>query len=261
MSGEERHSILREQFIAKRGYWNDEWEFILAHDPDYFEAYLHLSSHAWEQGTLDPKTREFVYIATSATVTHLFERGIRQHMRNALALGATAEELMAVLALVSTVGIQTYYLGVSVLEDLRPDLLEAVQAGNAAASGEGRPCFPDVDSVVDKHVRLYGSVSDATRSAIATDPVFYDRFLNLAAVSLESPSILPTKVAHLILVSVYACATGLLASGVRQHMAAALAHGATAAELIEVCELITGMSVHTLSVGVPVLYEELLARK
>jgi alkylhydroperoxidase/carboxymuconolactone decarboxylase family protein YurZ len=245
-----RVEALREEFVARRGYWNDNWQVIVEHDPDFFEAYMNLSCHALERGSLDPKVREYIYIATCATVTHLFEAGLRQHARNALELGATPEELLAVLALVSSVGIQTYHLAVDALEEARPGW---------AASRTAIADDPDSAAVAAKHERLYGVMCADVERAIDADPAFYDRYLDLAAVSLERSDVLPAKVAHLILLAVHACATGLWRPGVKQHLDAALHHGATPAEVIDVCEQITGMSVHTLSIGVPALFEEVTA--
>jgi alkylhydroperoxidase/carboxymuconolactone decarboxylase family protein YurZ len=50
-----------------------------------------------------------------AAATHLFEPGIRQHVRNALALGATREEIMEVIELVSVIGIHSCAVGVPIL--------------------------------------------------------------------------------------------------------------------------------------------------
>ena len=254
----ERHERLRAAFVARRGYWNDEWEVILGLDPDYFEAYTDLSSYATEHGSLDPKLRELIYIATCATVTHLFSPGLRQHMRNAFELGATAEELMALFALVSSIGIHTYYVGISALEEVAPGASRQVRS---AREKQSQGSIPRADEVIEKHRALYGGVTSDIKVAIEADPAFYDRFLDLAAVSLQRPNLLPPKDAHLILMAVHACATGLWAPGVRQHARAALAWGASPVEIVDVCEQITGMSVHTLSVGVPVLVEELAARR
>ena len=253
-----RHERLREDFIARRGYWNDEWEVLLGLDPDYMEAYTDLSSYASEHGSLSPKLREFIYIATCATVTHLFASGMRQHMKNAFALGATAEELMALFALVSGVGIHTFYLTMSSLEEVSPGATSVIRETRAK---QAKGPIPAAADVVEKHRRIYGGLSPEVKVAIQADPAFYDRFLNLAEVSLGRPNLIPTKDAHLIMMAVHACATGLLAPGVRMHAQAALANGATPVEIADVCEQITGMSVHTLSVGVPVLVSEMAARE
>jgi alkylhydroperoxidase/carboxymuconolactone decarboxylase family protein YurZ len=241
----DRLTELRELFIAKRGYWNDSWQFILEQDPDFFEGYLHMSSYAWEHGTLSPKLREFVYIVTVASVTHIFPPGLRQHMRNAIELGATEAELLTVLQIASTVGIQTFLLGVSSIEDVRPGATRGVRNGS------------DVEALRARHAQLLGTAGPEVQAATAADPGFYETWLNLAAVPFTKSDVLAPKDAHLIAFAAYTEVTHLCAPGARQHAEAALAAGATPAELLEALELITGMSIHSITIGLPILFEEL----
>ncbi|MFF5987103.1 MULTISPECIES: carboxymuconolactone decarboxylase family protein [Prauserella] len=111
----ERQRELREQFLSERGYWNQFWEGLLSLDPEFFEAYLNFSAVPWRKGVLEPKVRELIYTAIDASTTHLYEPGLRQHIRNALGYGATKEEIMEVLELTSVLGIHTCTLGVPVL--------------------------------------------------------------------------------------------------------------------------------------------------
>lgn len=111
----ERNRALRDRFIAQRGYWNPFWEGLLTADPDFFEAYLAFSSVPWTNGVLEPKVKELIYTAIDASTTHLYEPGLRQHIRNALGYGATKAEIMEVLELTSVLGIHTCTLGVPVL--------------------------------------------------------------------------------------------------------------------------------------------------
>ena len=106
-------------FIADRGYWSPMWDGVLALSPDFFEAYAGFSSVPWKTGTLEPKIRELVYVAVDAAATHMYEPGTRIHMENALKLGATPEEIMEVLALVSVLGVHTIAMGLPVLLDER----------------------------------------------------------------------------------------------------------------------------------------------
>jgi alkylhydroperoxidase/carboxymuconolactone decarboxylase family protein YurZ len=117
---DERRRDLKRRFMAARGYWADAWERTLALDPDYFEAYLNFSSVPWNNGTLDPKVREFLYLALNASATHLYAPGIRAHMQNAIGYGATREELMEVFEIISVVGIHTMGVGLPILLDLLP---------------------------------------------------------------------------------------------------------------------------------------------
>ena len=80
----------------------------------------------WRTGTLEPKVKEFVYIAIDGATTHLYEPGLRQHIRNAIGHGATKDELMEVLALVTAIGVHTMTDSVPIL------MKEAKAAGKLA---------------------------------------------------------------------------------------------------------------------------------
>jgi alkylhydroperoxidase/carboxymuconolactone decarboxylase family protein YurZ len=106
---------LRDRFIRERGYWNPFWDGLLQLDRPFFEAYLNFSAVPWRSGVLEPKMKELIYIAIDAATTHLYEPGLRQHIRNAIGYGASKEEIMEVLELVSVLGIHACTLGVPIL--------------------------------------------------------------------------------------------------------------------------------------------------
>ena len=99
--------LLKQEFIEKRGYWNEFWEGLLTLDPEFFTAYLKFSSIPWSPGVLEPKVKEFIYIAIDAATTHLYEPGLRIHIENAFKYGATKEEIMEVYQLTSVLGMHT----------------------------------------------------------------------------------------------------------------------------------------------------------
>ncbi len=112
----ERQKQLKERFARERGYWSEEvMGPILRLDPDFFEAYLNFSAAPWKKGILPPKTKELIYIAVDASTTHLYEPGIRLHIKNALKYGATREEIMEVLEVISVLGIHACTVGVPIL--------------------------------------------------------------------------------------------------------------------------------------------------
>lgn len=113
----EREKALKEEFVAVRGYWSELWDGVLALDPDFFEAYFRFSAVPFEDGALEPKLRELVYVAIDASTTHLFQVGIRIHIRNALEHGASAAEIMQVLELTALQGIKTAEVGMPILLD------------------------------------------------------------------------------------------------------------------------------------------------
>jgi len=91
------------------------WDDVLKLDPNFLDAYAKYSSVPWTTGTLEPKVREFVYIAADAAPTHLYEPGLRLHIRNAIRYGASKAELMEVLELVTAIGVHTITESVPIL--------------------------------------------------------------------------------------------------------------------------------------------------
>lgn len=95
---------VRELFEEKRGYWNEFWDTILELDHEFLRRYTYLSGYSWEHGVLDPKIKEFIYIAIDVSTTHLYTLGMEQHLENAVEYGATREELAELIELVSEQG-------------------------------------------------------------------------------------------------------------------------------------------------------------
>jgi alkylhydroperoxidase/carboxymuconolactone decarboxylase family protein YurZ len=60
---------------------------------------------------------ELLSIAFDASYTHMYAPGTRRHIRAALQLGATPEEIMEVLELCVVQGVQACNLGVPILKD------------------------------------------------------------------------------------------------------------------------------------------------
>src|SRR5947207_2785679 len=127
MATTERKRRLRDEFIDVRGYWTPFWDGLLELDEDFFEAYTRFSSVPWQSGPLEPKVKELVCTAFDVAATHLYTPGLRQHIRNALAYGASREEVLEVIELASVIGIHSCVVGV-------PILLEELAAAEPAAS-------------------------------------------------------------------------------------------------------------------------------
>lgn len=118
-----RQAELKQAFIENRGYWADYYDGLLALDPDFFEIFTAFSSHPWKQGLIEPKVKELIYIAIDSATTHLYEPGLRIHIRNALKYGASTAEILEVYELVSVLGMHTITMGL-------PALLEEAAEGS-----------------------------------------------------------------------------------------------------------------------------------
>ncbi|MQA83145.1 MAG: gamma-carboxymuconolactone decarboxylase [Streptosporangiales bacterium] len=113
-----RQEEIKSEFTEKRGYWNPFWDDLLRLAPEFFAAYTRFSSIPWGNGVLEPKVKELIYTAFDASATHMFEPGLRQHIRNALGYGATTSEIMEVLELTSLIGIHSCATGVPLLREI-----------------------------------------------------------------------------------------------------------------------------------------------
>lgn len=114
---DERRDTLKQRFIEEQGYWDASWDALLSLDPDFFEAHAQFAAIPWRAGHLEPKIKELVLCALDAAATHLYRPGIKTHMRNAIRLGATQDEIMEVLEIVSVIGIHGALIGVPMLEE------------------------------------------------------------------------------------------------------------------------------------------------
>jgi alkylhydroperoxidase/carboxymuconolactone decarboxylase family protein YurZ len=232
---------VREAFRRRRGHWNDDWEAMLAYSPNYVAAYLDLSAYVADRGALTPKFRELIYVATNCSPTHMFEKGLRNHARQALALGATPAELLSVVATVSAMGIHSYLLTAQAVAEAVPD-----------AAGRANPAA--VDRVKADHAKLFGKVMADVDSAIELDPEFYANWLDFATAPIRGPrAALSVKEAHLVALAIHAQCTQLNPAGVRHHAHAAIAHGASVDEVLDVGRLISSMGIHAMVFALPII--------
>jgi len=111
---------MKKDFEKKRGYWNTLWEEFLRLSPEFFDAYTEFSSVPWfnegGKGVLEPKVKELIYCAFDTAATHMYQPGLKLHMRNVLNYGGTAEEIMEVMELATLLSISTMDAGLEVLE-------------------------------------------------------------------------------------------------------------------------------------------------
>ena len=112
--------------LRATGGWNPAWDAFVELDPVWTEKFVDMGLAPLARGALDPKTWELIAIAVDASCTHMYAPGVRRHIRRALELGVTKEEILAVLQTVSVLGIHS-------MSSWRPD----------PRGGTGRPEYPN----------------------------------------------------------------------------------------------------------------------
>lgn len=239
-----RKRALKDTFTRQRGYWSDLWSNLLDRDPAFFEAYMHFSSAPWLREGLDPKVREFMYIAIDASTTHLYDPGTKIHMENAARYGATAEEMLEVLELVSMQGLHSSTVGAAILMEE----LAAAGHDNPAA----RPLTADEEVLKSKFVAARGYWDDRWEGILRISPDYFLAALNFLHAPWTSGSLSPL-VRELIYLAMAAATTHLHEPAVRLHVRNALKHGASARDIMEVFELISVLGVHSITTSLPIL--------
>ncbi|TCP55256.1 alkylhydroperoxidase/carboxymuconolactone decarboxylase family protein YurZ [Tamaricihabitans halophyticus] len=220
---------VKARFEELRGFWDPLWDPVLDADPELLDAYIDLSAVPWKHGTLRPQERELIYVAMNASTTHLYEIGVRVHLRNAIAHGATADEAMAVLAIVSELGVDTMR---STLPVLASELAERAEFD-----------LPDLQT------------DSWTEAAGRLAPHYLDAYRRYAQVTRKR-TVLRDDFCHLVAIAAAAAATHLHMPAVREHIRAALDAGVPWQQIVEVLEVVAMIGVHTLTECARVVADE-----
>jgi alkylhydroperoxidase/carboxymuconolactone decarboxylase family protein YurZ len=103
--------------LREVGQWNAAWDEFFDLDPAWTEGFMAMGIPGYSGGVIPPKLAEFLSIALDASYTHMYAPETRRHIKAALKLGATVEEIMEVLKLCVIQGVQAFNQGVPILDE------------------------------------------------------------------------------------------------------------------------------------------------
>jgi alkylhydroperoxidase/carboxymuconolactone decarboxylase family protein YurZ len=103
--------------VRSIGQWNQAWDPFYDLDPVWTDQFMATGIGIYASGVMEPKLVEFLSIAFDASYTHMYVPGTRRHIKAALNLGATVEEIMEVLKLCVVQGVQACNLGLPILAE------------------------------------------------------------------------------------------------------------------------------------------------
>ena len=99
------------------GQWNTAWDPFYELSPLWTDEFFALGADIYKSGIFTPRFMELISIAFDASITHMYAPGTRRHIQGALKAGATPEEIMAVLQICVSMGVQSCARGVPILEE------------------------------------------------------------------------------------------------------------------------------------------------
>jgi alkylhydroperoxidase/carboxymuconolactone decarboxylase family protein YurZ len=101
---DDRAKKLIEKMDGERGF-SRPWRNMLAErDPDYMEIYHNMAVHVFnKRNALPLKFKEIICICMDALTS--YEEGLRVHIRKALEAGATEDEILEALEVLTLLGV------------------------------------------------------------------------------------------------------------------------------------------------------------
>ncbi|MDW5324159.1 carboxymuconolactone decarboxylase family protein [Plantactinospora sp. KLBMP9567] len=242
-----RQEEIKQEFIRVRGAWSDTWEGVLRLDPEFLKAYLDFSAVPWRKNHLDDKVKEFIYIAIDANATHMYLPGVRQHIRAALKLGATPQEIMEVLELSATLGIHAMNIGVPILAEVLRE--KGLRTGPA-------PLTEHQEQIKAEFTRTRGYWHAFWDEMLELDPEMFAAYTDFSSVPWRSGTLEP-KVKEFVYIAFDTAATHLYVKGLKLHIENAIGYGATPQEILEVMEIASVLGIHGVTAAAPILLEEM----
>jgi alkylhydroperoxidase/carboxymuconolactone decarboxylase family protein YurZ len=257
---------LKSQLTSLGSAWSPTWENILRLDPTYFAAYLRLRLVPVQRQHLQPKIQELLLLAIDASVTHLFQAGIRAHTAAALAAGATPAEVLEVLELTSVLGVHAINVGVPLLGEVLAE--EGLAGGPGGGRGELDERRRELKSEFE---RKRGYWHETWDQVLDLDPDFFEAYTHFSAVPFrqreggdegsatagETGTGLSPKIKEFVYIAIDCATTHLYVPGLKLHIRNAVRLGATKEEVMEIFELASLMGVQSVMVGVEGLMQEM----
>jgi len=231
---------------AEHGPWSsDALRLLREWDPAWATDAERMTRAAWHAGGLAPRVAALVALAVASACTAPDADGTRRHIRAALAAGASRAEVLTVLKMASLLSIHTCSLGAPIL----------LEEAKAAGLPEPIAPVPAPATPASDRMRAAGQWNAAWDPFFRLDPAWTDAFM--AAGSAIYLGGIDPKLAELLSIAFDASVRHLYAPGVRRHIRAALALGATVAEVMGVLQVCVAQGVQASTMGVPILAEEL----
>ena len=227
-----------------RGPWADPALVKLRNwDPVWAEQCFKMSTNPWTNGILPKKTLELIALALNMAATNLNPGGTRRHVRSALAVGATREEILTVLKISTVMSIHSCSLGASILmEEATMADLDILRSKPAST--------PACDSM-----KAAGQWSEAWNPFFNFAPMWTEELM-ATSIGVYQSGVLPAKEIELISIALDASYSRMFAFGTRRHIKNALKAGATVLEIMEVLKLCVAQGVQGCNLAVPILAEE-----
>jgi alkylhydroperoxidase/carboxymuconolactone decarboxylase family protein YurZ len=215
-------------------------DLLAARDPRFAADLTAMSTNPWTDGVLSPRMVELVAVAVNVAVTSLDASATRRHMRAALAVGATEDELLTIVKMGTVMALHSLSLGA-------PILIE--EAGADAVKAAARLVGPT--PAVDR-MKAMGQWNAAWDPFLALDPAWTDAFM-ATGLGIYASGVFTARETELLSIAFDASITHMYVPGTRRHIRNALAAGASVAEIMAVLKICVARGVEACNLGLAIL--------
>jgi alkylhydroperoxidase/carboxymuconolactone decarboxylase family protein YurZ len=229
------------------GPWNEALNLLREWDPLWAGAAAKMMTNPWTSGVLPRKFVELVCVALNSACTSLNPEATRRHIRAALAVGATRDEILMVLKMGTVLAIHSCSLGA-------PMLLEEAQAAGV------QPRAKNVATPACDKMRAAGQWNQAWDPFVELDPVWTDEAM-ATGIAIYTSGVFTPKEVELLSIALDASLNSHVRAGDPPSHQGCPRSGRDAGGDHGNLELCVAQGVHSCNPGIPILTEELDRRQ
>lgn len=214
-------------------------------DPAFARAVEELVGHPHRAGVLSRSVRALVVVAVESVIPEADEPRLAMAIDQALADGASEDEILCALEIACSIGLHTVSVGLPVLIE------EMERAGMALPERTERQR--------ELQVRLEASgprprpLNAIYAGILRMDPDYFEARVRFIDLPWEQEAVLDPEVKHLLSIAIDAVSPQHYVDGLRKHVREALQIGVAPEAILEVLELASVSGLRTLDVGLEVL--------
>jgi alkylhydroperoxidase/carboxymuconolactone decarboxylase family protein YurZ len=225
---------IKQDFIAQRGYWRPWVETLLDASPGFVARYAGYAGYPARTGPLSERMVELIYVALDTSSSHLFEPGLQTHMKKALEVGASPDDIFDVLHLVALQGVASVCQASAILAE-------------CAGENDNMPLDAALRQRMD---RLGPAHALALEQVAAMDPGYAGVLLDF--IEQGGPGTgtgLAPAERSLVQLAMHACFTAFNPDAVRRIVMTGISQGLKTAGMLQAIQLGAHLSVHGTALG------------
>ena len=238
MNPEQREQLKKDVVAAGRGPFVGWWANLFEISPKTLKRVHEYLTIAENDGAISERMRHLIWVVVDSLVTHLYSRGAGVHIRIAMALGASREDIIEALEIATYVSSIGYEVGL-------PVIMQAAQEMGLSAAASPPPQNDNPEAWVQ-----YAEIAS---------PRALEALTHLS--EMRPPGLgLDAKSRELLFFAGYSCPAIANVIAMKRHAKRALAAGATTEDLIQVLRLANCIGLHAMAEGINAAADSLTAR-